>query len=284
MISKFLFLLVISLVPVLMWISVYTFLNATSRFDAVKISLYGVMLGILAMLPVLMLQFFWETYPELNVFALLQKSLSSTTLFYGIFFLFVSLLEEGLKAFALIFLVMKFRRSFDQIVDGIVFGAFVALGFAFAENIYYFMHIVETYELSFDFLSIFSLRSFGTMLSHTIFTGTFGIFYAIAYFAHFKNKSPFSIRKVLQLRFIRNFFFPEISKPKNIYRYIVLSEGFLIACLMHWIFNFLVKVSLYGVPAVYFTIPFLLFSSLWLWSNFFDEKCLKVLSTSKRYT
>ncbi len=232
------------------------------------------------MIPVLLLQFFWITFPELNIFRVLQSAIPSSTLFYSIFFLFVAVLEEVLKAGALVLLVRKFHKSFDQVVDGIVFGAFVALGFAFAENIYYFMNIVEGYTLSMDFLAIFNLRSFGTMLSHTIFTGTFGVFYAISYFGVFTKNSPFSIMKVLQLRYTRSLFLPSLFKPKNIYRYLVLSEGLFYAVALHWLFNLLVKVTILGVPAVYFTVPFLIFSSLWLWSSFFDDRCMKVLKVS----
>lgn len=274
---KFFYLLMLSSLPVLMWVSVYIFLNKQSRLDSIRVSVYGLTFGIAAMMPVLFLQMFWESYPALNIFRTLQAIIPSEYIFYALFFLFVAVLEEILKALALVFLVQKFHRRFDQIVDGIVFGAFIALGFAFAENMYYFLNIVETYHFSAEFFAVFNLRSFGTMLSHTIFTGTFGIFYAIAYFGDFKSDTSFSLRKILELRFTRNLFFGSLFKPKNVYRYLVLSEGIFYAFSMHWFFNLLLKLEISGIDAVYFTIPFLLFSTFWLWSNFFDQRSLKIL-------
>ncbi|MDF2379566.1 MAG: PrsW family glutamic-type intramembrane protease [Candidatus Gracilibacteria bacterium] len=257
--------------------SVYIFLNPQSRLNSFRVAVYGIFYGILAMIPVLLLQIYWATYPDMNIFRILQGVIPSSYLFFGIFFLFAAVLEEVLKALALILLVQQFYKSFDQIVDGIVFGAFVALGFAFAENIYYFTYVVESYQYSMEFLAVFNLRSFGTMLSHTVFTGTFGIFYALAYFGNFKKDTSFSFRKILQLRLTRNMFLAPFFKPKHVYRYLVLSEGIFYAFAMHWVFNMLIKIRIYDVEAVYFTLPFLVFTSLWLWSNFFDETYMKVI-------
>ncbi len=279
MIMKLLYLLMLSILPVLVWMGVYTFLNPQARKDSFTLSLTGILFGSVAMIPVLLLQYFWASYPELNAFRALQTVIPSTFVFYFLFFLFVSVLEESLKAAAFVLFVRTHTRFFDQLVDGIVFGAFIALGFAFAENVYYFYNIIEGDIFSMDFLAIFSLRSFGTMLSHTLFTGTFGLFYAISYFGKFSLSSPFSLKKIFQMRFTRALIMPKLFKPQHVYRYLVLSEGMLFAILLHLVFNLLVKLSIFGLPAVYLTVPFLIFSSLWLWSSFFDDRCMDILKT-----
>lgn len=48
------------------------------------------------------------------------------------------LVEEAVKAIILVVLFLAYRREFDNVLDGIVYGAMVGLGFAFVENILYF--------------------------------------------------------------------------------------------------------------------------------------------------
>ena len=48
------------------------------------------------------------------------------------------LVEEASKGFGLLILILAFRRYFDDILDGIVFGGLIALGFATVENVLYY--------------------------------------------------------------------------------------------------------------------------------------------------
>lgn len=47
------------------------------------------------------------------------------------------IIEEGLKGLAVLFVFMLFRREFDSILDGIVYAAITAMGFAAIENVLY---------------------------------------------------------------------------------------------------------------------------------------------------
>lgn len=51
--------------------------------------------------------------------------------------IFAPLVEETLKGFAVLIVFLLFRHEFDSILDGIVYAAIVALGFAATENSYY---------------------------------------------------------------------------------------------------------------------------------------------------
>jgi RsiW-degrading membrane proteinase PrsW (M82 family) len=51
--------------------------------------------------------------------------------------LIAPIVEESLKGFAVLMVSFIFRREFDSILDGIIYAAIVALGFAATENIYY---------------------------------------------------------------------------------------------------------------------------------------------------
>lgn len=112
------------------------------------------------------------------------------------------LVEESSKALALVVIYLMFRNHFDNVLDGIVYGALVGLGFAVFENFTYYMrpdHVIGT------FVSIWVrgvVTAPGTHICFTAITGAFlGMFrvrragagrmllpplgIALAMFAHF---------------------------------------------------------------------------------------------------
>ncbi len=62
---------------------------------------------------------------------------SETVTDVGTSTLIAPLVEESLKGVAVLMVFLFFRREFDSVVDGIVYAAIVALGFAATENTYY---------------------------------------------------------------------------------------------------------------------------------------------------
>ncbi len=51
--------------------------------------------------------------------------------------LIAPIVEESLKGFAVLIVFLLFRREFDSLLDGVIYAAIVALGFAATENAYY---------------------------------------------------------------------------------------------------------------------------------------------------
>lgn len=75
--------------------------------------------------------------------------------------------EELWKGIPVLIMFLFFRRTFDGPVDGVVFAALSAAGFAFTENILYFgRQLAETGDGTF----IFFLRGVMSPLTHAIFT------------------------------------------------------------------------------------------------------------------
>ncbi|HEX8249444.1 MAG TPA: PrsW family glutamic-type intramembrane protease [Pyrinomonadaceae bacterium] len=91
--------------------------------------------------------------------------------------------EEGSKGLGLILLLIFFRHEFDDILDGIVFGGTIALGFATVENVlYYGRGLVEG---GFTTLVIlFFLRGILSPFAHVTFTAMTGIGCGIARESH----------------------------------------------------------------------------------------------------
>ncbi len=92
--------------------------------------------------------------------------------------------EELWKAIPVVIMFLFFRKAFDGPVDGIVFAALSAAGFAFTENILYFgTSISESGDGSF----IFFMRGIMSPLTHAIFTSV-GIGLALGFAARLRSR------------------------------------------------------------------------------------------------
>ncbi len=103
-------------------------------------------------------------------------------------------IEESLKGMAVLFVFLFFRREFDSILDGIVYAAITAIGFAATENIYY----IYTYGFQQNGLSgilyMFFVRVLLVGWQHPFYTSFTGIGLAVARL----NRNP-SIKLVAPL-------------------------------------------------------------------------------------
>jgi RsiW-degrading membrane proteinase PrsW (M82 family) len=82
--------------------------------------------------------------------------------------------EETIKGLALVGLVLIVRREFDDVLDGIVYGAMIGFGFAFSENLFaYFLPILSDQGTTAGLVNIF-LRSVPFGFNHAFWTGTIG--------------------------------------------------------------------------------------------------------------
>lgn len=82
-------------------------------------------------------------------------------------------IEETFKGLALLALLHYFREEFDNLLDGLVYGALVGLGFAMTENILYFgAAYLEAgpYGLG----QLFIVRAVINGFGHALYTGTTG--------------------------------------------------------------------------------------------------------------
>lgn len=78
-------------------------------------------------------------------------------------------IEETLKALALIGIFIFARREFDGVLDGIIYGALVGFGFAMSENLLYFLAYAE--QLG----TVWILRAIVFGFNHAFFTSIIGI-------------------------------------------------------------------------------------------------------------
>ena len=78
--------------------------------------------------------------------------------------------EELFKALGLLLLYLWRSKDFDGVVDGVIYATMIALGFAMAENVYYYGVAIETQETR----QLFLLRGIFMAFTHPLFTSMTG--------------------------------------------------------------------------------------------------------------
>lgn len=130
-------------------------------------------------LPLLAAAFFWGSLPAvvlaLVTGRLLAVPLAASPLGPGLGAgPLAALIEEPIKAIALLLLYVFARDEFDGPLDGIVYGALIGFGFAMSENLLFFLAYPA--ELG----SLFWVRSVLFGLNHALFTSIVGLALGLA--------------------------------------------------------------------------------------------------------
>jgi RsiW-degrading membrane proteinase PrsW (M82 family) len=90
--------------------------------------------------------------------------------------------EEGLKGLGVFGVYFFLRREFDGVVDGVIYGTFIALGFAATENILYYSRFAAhgAVDLTYGFI----VRGVLSPWLHPLFTSMTGIGFGVARETH----------------------------------------------------------------------------------------------------
>jgi protease PrsW len=95
-------------------------------------------------------------------------------------FMIAPLVEESVKGFAVLLVFWLFRNEFDSILDGIVYAAVTALGFAATENAFYIYNLGYLQGGWNSLLSVTFIRTIIVGWQHPFFTSFIGIGLAYA--------------------------------------------------------------------------------------------------------
>lgn len=218
--------------------------------------------------PVLMSVFFWAAFLMIAQKMLVDLGVyySPSTMAHPAMKYIVVAGEEFVKVFALLVGLNIAGKRFNELSDGVMYAVFAALGFIFAENIFYLLSVDPNWG---DFLITLMGRnifSFGAHLSVIIF----GMYYATAYLrtskeltSYLKKKkvsriAPYNIFRILKFLFDKYhlffiiyiplspfiLFFQMIQKHKT---HVTMSEmlvgGFLSSVYLHALYNSLLGIS-----------------------------------------
>lgn len=87
--------------------------------------------------------------------------------------------EESVKALAILAVFLIFRREFDGVLDGIVYGALVGIGFAMTENGLFFLAALLEGGAAM-WLALVFVRTLVFGLNHSLFSGIVGMGFGYA--------------------------------------------------------------------------------------------------------
>lgn len=91
------------------------------------------------------------------------------------------IIEEFAKGLGILLILWVMRRTFDGPVDGVVYAAMIAVGFAFTENLQYFgLAINKDGGLGGDVARTFLLRAILSPFAHVMFTACTGVLLGLA--------------------------------------------------------------------------------------------------------
>jgi len=132
---------------------------------------------------VLLFAFLWGAAASVAIallfdlaFQLTLVATNSTALYteFGALAVQAPIIEESAKGFGILLIYLVARRHFDGPVDGLVYGATIAAGFAFTENIQYFGQSLIEGGTS-GLASVFFLRAILSPFAHVMFTACTGV-------------------------------------------------------------------------------------------------------------
>ncbi len=239
------------MVPAIAWL--YIFLKKRKEpLGAVVITFIA---GMVAVAPIILYKMSWKYFPELNLFSYFEKfdqdilgftNLMILPLSVILSFLLVGVIEEYMKHVAVKTVDDGRFRSID---DAIEYSIVAALGFAFVENVMYFFYIwqyqgIDTLYLSFIFRSVFST------FAHVLFSGVYGYYYGLAYFAE-----PIYQEELRQKRhpFIKLLHKCLNFKSETLFADEKVAQGLFYAIVLHAVFNVILEMNL-----TFLIVPFLI--------------------------
>jgi protease PrsW len=146
-------------------------------------------------LPLLLVAFVWGAVPAIGLALLLELGLGLPLEQFIMTdqarqiteaSLIAPLVEEAVKAVILVVLFLAYRREFDDVLDGVIYGAMVGLGFALVENTFYFAFSAYPDEPFVGdpnvgrMLGLWVFRSGVFGLNHSMFTAFTGAAFGLA--------------------------------------------------------------------------------------------------------
>ncbi|MCC7432607.1 PrsW family intramembrane metalloprotease [Candidatus Peregrinibacteria bacterium] len=241
----------LAFVPAIIWLALL-FKKTSNK----KIQLLIFLFGSFSVIPIFLIQYLFNQFPQTDFVTLLDSKISNPTIHFLLIYSWVSITEEIIKQWVIRYLDTKFLLV-QTINDSIQLSLISALGFSFAENIFYFYHIGTSLGLA-SLLVAYIFRSLFTTCAHLVFSGFFGYFYGIAKFS-------ISIVEQSNLQGKKMYLSKIIGKVLNIskiqaYQEATILKGLFFAIIMHTFFNYNLEMnsntgnSIYLIIAIIFII------------------------------
>ncbi len=143
-----------------------------------------------------------STKAELSFWDVIFNSFKLVIFYY----LLIAILEEISK-----FFFFSYSKPFSILSskEGVIYAIFIALGFAFVENILYFKSLYENYWFWGELISTYFLRNIFSVFLHILCSSIFAYYFSILYLK-FKNNFNFEFIKILFFWLVFSVFFHAI--------------------------------------------------------------------------
>ncbi len=165
-------------IPAVIW-SVLIFKGRkTSRWPL----LLAFFLGTLTVIPLILIyDYLWVWFPQLDVYSAIDNNVGEVHIAAVLSLVVVGILEELTKS-GVVRVINRTRIGIQTINDAVKYSILAGLGFAFTENIFYFMSALKEGGVA-ELLPVIIFRSLFTVCAHMVFSGIYGYFYGISKFA-----------------------------------------------------------------------------------------------------
>jgi RsiW-degrading membrane proteinase PrsW (M82 family) len=235
---------VLALVPAVIWLSII--FTKTKRRGLTTLIFAG---SIFSVVPVFLLQYFLNLFPQFDVLQFLQQNIQDQNINFILLFVSVGIVEEIVKQ-ALVRFVDKHYMLITTINESITYSLVGALGFSFAENIFYIYSIYTQLGIE-QLFAAYLFRSVFTTCAHLIFSGFFGYYYGIAKFSlNIVEQARMTGEKKPLTAWVADKF--SLSSFEA-YKQLTILKGASIAIIMHAAFNFLLQFNQI-LPVVVFVV------------------------------
>lgn len=220
-----------AVIPVVLWLS-FIGKGEEDRSIFVKTFLFGT----LSVVPPFILIFVFKYFPKLNIYSLINTSVEDLLLIAIMTNVVVGIIEELGKNMIVRITDKRHPEYIQTLNHALKLSVCAGLGFAFAENIFYFYSVwVNPYYSVKDLIATFIFRSMVTLCGHMIFSGVFGYFFGIGKFASDMTEMAQWQGKLMA---VEKFFARLTGKlPFQIRRGLFNLKGLLIAMGLHMAFN-----------------------------------------------
>jgi len=232
-------------IPAFIWL--YILFSKNSKSKWVVALIFG--LGCLTAPFLLGVQFAWEKFPQFNLASFIETTVTTQNTRYILLFVLFGAMEEIVKHYV-ICSVDKRTILIKTIGDSIRYSLAAALGFSFAENVYYLYQFWPQISLG-ELVGMYVFRSVFTACAHMIFSGIFGYYYGI-------GKFSIDITQQQQLIGAQSKTTSSIAKIFNIslshaYQQEMVLKGLSLAIVLHVIYNYLLQFNII-IPIIIFVV------------------------------
>lgn len=278
MLEKILLGICLALPPAIFW-GYFFYKKDKAEPEPLRLMMKSFFYGVGAAVLVMLFQHFLQNHSEWNVGLWLGRILRNEYWVFLVFFTLIGFVEEYVKHVSVTKLVENNKIKFNQIIDGIEYSIAAALGFAFIENVYYFLLVMEENIWGWSFLVVVVFRGMGTMLAHTLFSGIFGYYYGLSKMlpkivTHQKHPAHHfykHVRHVWKLHILRSHVRKDRQSKKGHDAGQLVAEGLLLAGLLHMGFNLFNSVEVMGISMAFLNVP-LLMGTLWFLLKAFRKR------------